>query len=308
MEKEAYDIIIIGAGPAAFGCAVYSTRYNLKTLILGNIEGGQMFKTPLIQNYLGFKEISGIELLQKCKEHAELYGAVIKAEEVRRIEKEGDMFKVTATSAYHGKTVLLAMGTKRRTLGIPGENEFNSKGISYCATCDGPFFKDKVVGVVGGSDAAATTALMLSEHATKVTVIYRKDKLRAKPYLVDKVEANKKIEVVFNTNVTEAHGDKILESIKLDTGKDMKLDGLFIEIGSVPSTEVVSNLGLELDKAKSIKINTKQETNVKGVYAAGDITKGIKGFRQVISAAAEGAMVAYQVYSYLNGGEVVQWG
>ncbi|MCG2720325.1 MAG: FAD-dependent oxidoreductase [Nanoarchaeota archaeon] len=308
MKKEAYDIIIIGAGPAGYGCAVYSTRYNLKTLIIGQSIGSQLSRTPLIQNYLGFKEISGIELLKNFKEHAESYGAVVKEEDVKRVEKEGDLFKVTTTVEYFGRTILLAMGTKRKTLGIPGEKEFNNKGISYCSTCDGPFFKNKIVGVVGGSDAAATTALLMAEYATKVYVIYRKDKLRAKPYLVDKIEKNSKIELIYNTNVTEALGSKFLEKVKLDTGKELKLNGLFIEIGSVPSIEVASKLNLKFDESKSIVVNTEQETNVKGVYAAGDVTKGAKGFRQIISAAAEGAMAAKKAYSYLRGGEdTPQW-
>jgi len=307
MEKEIYDVIIIGAGPAGYGCAVYSTRYNLKTLIFGKDSGSQLSKTPLIQNYLGFKEISGLELLKNFKEHAESYKAIIKEEDVKRVEKDGDLFKVTTTSEYFGRTVLLAMGTKKRTLGIPGEKEFNNKGISYCSTCDGPFFKNKVIGVVGGSDSAATTALLMTEYATKVYLIYRKEKLRAKPYLVDKIENNSKIEAIYNTNVTEALGDKFLEKVKLDTDKELELNGLFIEIGSVPSTEIASSLGLKFDEAKSIIVNAEQETNVKGIYAAGDITKGTKGFRQIISAAAEGAMAAKKAYALLRGGEGNQW-
>lgn len=307
MEKEVYDIIIIGAGPAGYGCAVYSTRYNLKTLIFGKDSGSQLSKTPLIQNYLGFPEISGSDLLKKFREHAESYNAVIKEEDVKRVEKEEDLFKVTSTSVYYGKTVLLATGTKRRMLGIPGEKEFNNKGISYCSTCDGPFFKGKVVGVVGGSDSAATTALLMTEYATKVYIIYRKDKLRAKPYLIDNIKKDSKIEIIYNANVTEALGSKFLEKVKLDTGKELELDGLFIEIGSVPSTEVASDLGLKFDDAKSVIVNAQQETNVKGVYAAGDVTKGMKGFRQIISAAAEGAMAAKKAYALLRGGEGHQW-
>ena len=307
--EDRYDLIIIGAGAAGFGCAVYSTRYNLKTLVLGRVSESQVSKTAVIQNYLGFKEISGTELLAKFKEHVLANGAVLKEEDVKRIDKDSDGFKVTADKVYSCKAVLLAMGTKRKTLGVKGEEEFRNKGITYCATCDAPLFKDKAVGVVGGSDAAVTSALLLAEYASKVYIIYRGDKLRSKPYLIDKLSKVAKVETVYNANVAEVYGKKFLQGVKLDTGQDLKIEGLFVEIGSVPAYEIAAELGILLDEAKSIKVNADQETNIKGVYAAGDVTKGANGFRQILLAAAEGAKAAKGAYFYISGkvGEPSQW-
>ncbi len=305
-----YDLIVVGAGPAAFGCAIYAVRYNLKTLVIGSIGESQASKASVIQNYPGFNKVQGLELLEKFKEHAESFGTVVKEDEVKRLEKEKNLFKVTTqNNVYFSKTLLISTGTKRRTLNIPGEKEFLNKGVTYCAVCDGPFFKDKTVSVVGGSDAAASTALLLTEYASKVFIIYRKDKLRAKPYLVEKIKKNPKIEVIYNANVVEAYGGKFLEGVKLDTGKDVKTDGLFIEIGSVPLSDLARDLGVEFNPDGSIKVNNNQETNVEGVYAAGDVTKSSDAFRQVLVAAAEGSRAANRIYLYLlhTKGSASQW-
>ncbi len=308
MDKEVYDIIIVGAGPAGFGCAVYTTRYNLKTLIIGLPMDSQPSRTPLIQNYLGFIEIKGSELIKRFKEHALSYGAELKEETVKRLEKEDGLFKATTNSGeFYSRTVLIATGTKRRKLDIPGEKEFDNRGISYCSTCDGPFFKNKIVGVVGGSDAAATSALLLTEYASKVYLIHRRDELRAKPYLVDRLKKNDKITILYQTQVSEAMGKDFLEKIRLDSGEVLDMDGLFIEVGSIPLSELATGLGIKFDKAKSIVVNSEQETTVKGVYAAGDVTKGVKGFRQLMNAAAEGATAAKKAYTLLRGGEAKQW-
>lgn len=303
MAKEIYDTIIIGSGPAGLSSATYSSRYRLKTLVLGVIAEGQAARAHLVQNYPGIKEISGFDLVLKMKEQAESCGAIIKEESVKRIEKEKDSFKVTAENTYYGKTIVLAMGTKRRTLNVSGEEKFRNKGISYCAVCDAPLFKGKDVAVVGCSESAFASASLLSKYASSVTMICRSDSKACNPI------KDKKIRTICNTEIVEAFGNKFLEGIKLGNGAELKINGLFVEIGSVPSAELASGIGVSLAEDGSIKVNAAQETSVKGVYAAGDVTKGASGFKQIISAASEGAAAAKSGYAFLNKGALkLQWG
>ena len=210
----------------------------------------------------------------------------------------------TKKNIYKSKTVIVASGTKRRKLNIPGEQELIGKGVSYCATCDAAFFKDKIVGVVGGNDAAAMSALLLAEYAKKVFIIYRKEKIRAEPLRVSQLEKNKKVTIINNTNVITVNGDKIVSSVTLDkeykNSKELALDGLFIEIGSIPSTILTKPLGIELDEQGYIIVDASQKTNVDGFYAAGDITSNSDKFRQIITAASEGAIAAHSVYEFLK--------
>jgi thioredoxin reductase (NADPH) len=298
MEK--YDLIIIGGGPAGLTAAIYAVRYKLKTLLIAKELGGYMMESDRIENYPGFKKISGLELTEKMADQAKSLGAKIEEDEAIEIKKDKEFMVTTRNNKFEAKTLIYALGTQRRKLNVPGEEQFLGKGISYCATCDGPFFKDKIVAVVGGSDAAAIAALQVAEHAKKVYIIYRKEKLRAEPYWVDQLEKNKKFEIICNANVKEIKGTGKLESISLDNGKELKLDGLFVEIGSVPTVALAEKIGLELSEENYIKIHCDQSTNVSGIFAAGDITIGCNSMRQIITAAAEGAIAARAAYDHLS--------
>jgi thioredoxin reductase (NADPH) len=296
-----YDLIIIGAGPAGLTAAIYGARYNLNVLVIGETLGGLMMEAHSICNYPGFLDITGMDLTNNLKEQVDNLKVELKNETVAKIEKSENGFTVTTKEGnYEAKKILLALGTKKRKLNIPQEEKLLGRGISYCYTCDGFFFKEKIIGVVGGADSAATAALYLADIGKKVYIIYRKEKLRAEPAWVKKIEENPKIEVVYNANVVEAKGEERLGSVVLDNGKELKIDGLFVEIGSVPSNVLAMQLGVKKNDKDSIIVDEKQETNVKGVYAAGDITTGSNGFRQIITAASEGAIAVEAIFSELR--------
>jgi len=293
-----YDVIIIGGGAAGLTAAIYSARYKLKTLVIAKEMGGVIVNTHKIENWPGEKKISGLDIMNKFEEQAKELGVEIKEEEVKKIQKGFKVF--TDKAEYEGKTVILAMGTKRRKLNIRGEDKFSGKGVSYCATCDAAFFKDKIVAVVGGSDAAARAAQICTDYASKVYIIYRKAKMRAEPALVDELEKNEKVEFIYNANVTEVIGDKTLEKVKLDIGKEVELQALFIEVGGVPAIAIANDLGVKLNDKNYIEVDNEMKTNVDGVYAAGDITTGSSGFQQLVTAASEGAIAAFSAYKYIK--------
>jgi len=298
-----YDLIIVGAGPAGLSAAIYASRYNLNALVIGDEPGGIAAEAYKIENYPSFKSVSGMELMNKFKE--QIKGLVdVEQEKIIELKKNESFIITTKEGAYKSNAVIIASGTKRRKLNIKGEKEFLGKGISYCATCDAAFFRDKVVGVVGGNDAAAMSALLLAEYAKNVFIIYRKEKIRAEPLRVSQLEKNKKITIINNTNVVAVNGDKMMSSVTLDkefnNSKELALDGLFIEIGSVPSTVLTKKLGIELDEGGYIIVDSSQKTNVGGFYAAGDITTNSNKFRQIITAASEGAVAAHSVYEFLK--------
>ncbi len=305
-NEKLYDLIIIGAGAAGLTASIYASRYKVRHLVLGKVSGGLTLEAHKVENYPGYKSISGMELMQKFQEHAKSLGAKIEQDEIVNIERKNKDFGITTSQdkKYQTKTLILALGTKRRKLNIPGEKELLGKGVSYCAVCDAIFYKDKIVAVIGGSNAAAMSALVLVEHAKQVYIIYRREKLRAEPVMVDKVETNPKIEIIYSTNVLEAKGKNKLEEIVLDReykgSKKLKLDGIFVEIGSTPAISLTRKLGVEVDQENCIKVDTYQATNVPGVFAAGDITSGLAKLRQIVTAAAEGAVAATSVYEYLK--------
>ena len=298
-----YDLIIIGAGPAGLSASIYASRYGIKHLVVGSLVGGQISGTHLIDNYPGIEDASGFEFSQKFGNHAKKYGVEILPKKVENIQKTNSIFEIILEGGekIEVKTIILATGTKHRKLNIPGEAELTGKGVSYCAACDGFFYKNKIVAVVGGNDSAAGAAVYLADIAEKVFLIYRKEKLRAEPYWVNLVEKNNKIEVIYNTNIIEILGDTKIEKVILDSSKkELLIDGLFIEAGSEPSFDFAKNLNIEVDEGGYIKIKTDSSTNVAGVWAAGDITTGSDNFRQVITAAAEGAIAARSVYNFLK--------
>ncbi|MBA7601813.1 Thioredoxin reductase [subsurface metagenome] len=308
-----YDFIVVGAGGTGLAAAIYAARLKLKTLVLGHPHstelpiGGVITTTNIVENYPGFIKISGKGLAKKIEQHARSYDLVeIKEEQVIRIKKSDKDFIVkTNKSEYRSKTLLFATGTKSRKLpeSVKGSGEFENKGISYCALCDAPLYKNKVVAVIGGSNSAAKDALLLAEHAEKIYIIYRGEQIRPEPINLGRVEKNKKIEIITKTNVKEIKGKETVTSVVLDKPykgkKELKVDGVFVAIGHMVLSDLAKQLGVELNKAGEIKINhMNSETNVLGVYAAGDVTD--KPFKQLITGVADGCTAAYSAYEYIK--------
>jgi thioredoxin reductase (NADPH) len=302
-----YDLIIIGSGCAGLGAAVYARRFEMQTLVIGDLPGGTITKTHLVENYPGFVSLSGLELGNKLLEHAKALQAEFQqtsAEKITPISppSEGGRstgFQVTAGGQiYEAKAIIIATGTEHRNLNVLGEAEFTNKGVSYCATCDSPFFKGKTVAIVGGSDSAVKESLIAAEHAAKVYIIYRKDKLRAEPINLRRMEAKDNIEVIYSANITEIYGEGVVKGVKLDTGKDLPLDGVFVEIGRLPRSELAKDLGVELAENGEIKIDRVGRTNVPGVFGAGDVTD--TAWKQAITGVAEGAHAANQVFEFIS--------
>lgn len=313
-----YDLIIIGAGPAGMTASIYASRYRLQHFVIGKTQGGEMALSGRIENYPGFKEISGAELTQKMVEHTQAQGGEIILATVIGVEKTEGRFeiKVDDGKIYQSKTLIIASGTERRKLNIPGEADYVGKGVSYCATCDGPLFKNKTVAVIGGGNAAVGGAIQVADHAEKTYLIYRreKEKMRADPVWKEEFEKKlkeSKIIDIYQTNLTEIKGDgQKVTSITLDKPyqgiNELKVDGVFIEVGSVPTTNLVKNIGVKTNEAGYIKVNPDQSTGCPGIFAAGDITTGSDRMQQIVAAAAEGAVAAASVYKYLKGNQAPQ--
>ncbi len=295
-----YDVVIIGGGPAGLSAAVYSTRYELKTVVIAEEVGGYVNESPLVENYLGIPNIKGIELARKFTEHAKISGADIVMEKVKEIKKNNNFVILTDDKEFTAKAIIFATGSRKRHLNVPGEENHIGLGVSYCATCDGPLFKDKVVTVVGGGDSAKATALLLTEYAKKVYVLVRDENFIGKVTLSKRVMEHPKIEVLFNTEIKELKGEPLLKEAVLSNGETLKTEGLFVEIGLIPNVELAKSIGVNLDKHNLINVTPGMETNVKGVFAAGDVTNGSNSLRQDITAAAEGAIAATSAYKYLR--------
>lgn len=302
-----YDLIIIGSGPAGLTASIYASRYKINHLLFGLEPGGQGLVAPIVENFPGFLSIKGFDLMQKMIEQVKSYGVEIKAEEVVGLAKIDNGFEVKASGEiYQAKAIILAMGAAFRRLNIPGEGEFLGKGVSYCATCDGPFFKEKIVAVIGGGDCALTEAIHLAAFAKKVYVIYRGEDLRAEPVWKEKIAGNPKIEVIFKTNVVKILGEKKVTGVELDkpycNSTILPLDGVFIEIGHIPSSALVKPIGVKLTEEGYVAINPAMETNIEGIFAAGDLVamEGRPIIRQLITSAADGARAATSVYDFLK--------
>ena len=308
--KPKYDVVIIGSGVSGMAAAIYCGRFQLKTVVIGDKPGGTLVLTNDIANYPGFKQISGLELTDKIREHADDYKTEFVDEKVLRIKScsEGCFRVYTHDKEFHTKTIIYSTGTEWRKLNVPGESEFTGKGVHYCALCDGPFYKNKIIGVVGGSDSAAKEALLLTEYAKKVYMIYRGKKIRPEPINYERVMNNKKIEIINDTNVKEVKGDKFVRIVILDKpydgSEEFKLDGLFIEIGHLPISELAKDLGVKLNKKNEIMIDRESKTNLKGFFAAGDVCDTI--FKQAITGVAEGVHAAYSAYEYISNNEIIR--
>jgi len=298
MPITKYQLIIIGAGPAGLTAGLYSQRTKLDFIIIGQLIGGTGLEAHIVDNYPGFNSISGPDLMKKFSDQIEK--DKIKQEDVKLISKNTDQTFSVFTyqqNEYQAKALILAMGKKVRKLDIKDEQKFLNKGISYCAACDAPLAQNKTAAVVGGGDSALTTALKLSHIAKKVYLIHRRDEFRGAPALVEKVKADKNIEIVYSANVKTASGAKMLEKIILDTKREIATDWLYIEIGGRPALDLCADLNLKTED-DHIWTNKHQNTSLAGVFAAGDITD--TPFKQIITAAGQGAIAANSAYSYLK--------
>ncbi len=291
-----YELGIIGAGPAGYSAGIYAIRAGIKTTIFDRGDGGgRAVLSPKIENYAGFESISGIELMEKMKHHASKYVTFHLYEEVKKIERSDNIFTVeTGKGKYDVGAILLCTGTEHKKLEISGEGEFLGKGVSYCATCDGYFFKGKKVAVIGGGNTALMEAIFLKQIGCKeVTLIHRRDRLRAEKIYEDEAR-EKHIQILLNMTVEKIDGKKTVTSLHLIdvvSGKKSVLgvDGVFVSIGEAPQNDLAKQLKIKLNEQGYIVVDRQQKTNVKGVYAAGDITGGL---RQIVTACAEGAIAA----------------
>lgn len=300
-----YDCLIIGGGPAGLSAAIYASRGKLNTVVFERSKiGGQAAITDDIENYPGsVEEATGPKIVKRMREQAESFGTCFVMEEVKKVELSKKIKKVITTKGcYEGKTVIIATGAEHMKLNVPGEEEFIGKGVSYCATCDADFFTDLDVVVVGGGDSAVQEALYLTKFAKNVTIIHRRDKLRANKCLQDKAFKNPKIKFLWDSVVERIEGDGIVEKIivrNVKTGelKEVKTDGVFIFIGMKPSTEIFKGL-IEMDERGYILTDENMRTNIEGVFAAGDCRA--KLLRQIVTAAADGAIAAVAAERYIE--------
>ena len=263
-----YDVIIVGQGAAAFAAALYAARYQIKTLVVGETFGGETATGGLIENYPGYVGIDGFDLMVNMKEQVATYGVSVVDERVETIARNGDCFDVrTSEGTYQGTAVILAVGRERRKLGLPNEDEWTGKGVSFCATCDAPLYRGKVAAVVGGGDAAVKGAVLLGKYATKVYVIYRGERFtRPEPVNLQNLRESPNVETFFGTNVVELRGVDGLAGVLLDQqhngSPELNLDGLFLEIGADPRVELARGLGVELNEGNEIKVDREMRTNV----------------------------------------------
>lgn len=299
-----YDVIIIGSGPAGLSAAIYSARGGLKTGVIEKaLIGGQINVTQEVENYPGFEEaLSGFELTEKMHKQAERFGAQFIDEEVTALGLEGLCKVIQAgDQTYRAKSVIVCTGAHPRLLNVPGEEHFIGKGVSYCATCDGALYRDKVVAVVGGGDSAVEEGLFLTRFAKKVYVIHRRNELRAQKIIQDRAFKNPKMEFVWNTVIQEIHGEKAVTSLELfnrDTNKITMLpvDGIFIYVGILPNYELLESR-IALDSGGFVITDEYMHTNVPGIYAAGDIRH--KVLRQVVTATSDGAIAAWSAEKWI---------
>ncbi|MDM8219349.1 MULTISPECIES: thioredoxin-disulfide reductase [Limosilactobacillus] len=305
-KQTSYDVIVVGAGPAGMTAALYASRANLSVLMLDRgIYGGNLNNTAAIENYPGFKSIQGPELAQDMYQGATQFGAQYAYGTVEKVELDGDLKRLTTDmgDVFETKALVIATGTQQRHMGVPGEEEYGGRGVSYCAVCDGAFFKNKHVIVVGGGDSAVEEGMYLTQLADKVTVVVRRDQLRAQPLIQEQAKQNNKMEFVFNTNVTEVLGDENkVTGVKVhnsQTGADEQLqaDGVFIYVGSLPMTAPFKNLGI-LNEQGYVKTNDLMAADVPGIFAIGDVRE--TPLRQVATAVGDGAIAGQQVYQYLR--------
>ncbi|MBI2459746.1 MAG: FAD-dependent oxidoreductase [Parcubacteria group bacterium] len=309
-----YDLIIIGSGAAGLGAAIYSGRYRLRTLIIGQDFGGEAAKAGAIENYPGFKSIDGYELMNLMKQQAASLKIELLEAEVTKIVRQEHCFMVAAgKKIYQAITIILAVGAKHRRLNLPNEKELTGKGVHYCVTCDGPVYTGKTIAMVGGGDTAVKGAVMAADYAKKIFLIVREKKLRAEPVNLERLKKlGNKLEIIQETEIKEIVGrdklEKIILSRPYQESAELKIDGLFVEIGSIPNVGLAKALGAILDEQGYIKVDNLMRTNLDGVFAAGDAVNHFGPFKQAITSAAMGAVAATSAYNdFKLHGELCRW-
>lgn len=304
-EEKIYDVAILGAGPAGMTAAVYTSRANLSTIMIERgVPGGQMVNTEAIENYPGYDSILGPDLSNKMFEHTKKFGAEYVYGDIKELI-DGKEYKIikTGNNEYKARAVIIATGAEHKKLGIPGEAEYSGSGVSYCAVCDGAFFKDRELVVVGGGDSAVEEGVYLTRFAKKVTIVHRRDQLRAQKILQERAFANEKIDFIWNHTVKEIHAENgkvtsvTLVSTKDGSEKEFKTDGVFIYIGLVPLTEPFAHLGITNDEGY-IVTDSEMRTKVPGIFAAGDVRE--KTLRQIVTATGDGSIAAQSAQNYVE--------
>jgi len=300
---KTYDLIIIGAGPAGIAAGIYAKNFGLDCLIIGQEVGGLVNTAYKVENYPGIFNISGKELSEKFKTHQRYLKVPLKKQRVealRPLRKDAGFKVSTKNNQYQAKAIILAFGTEPKKLDIKNIEKFEGKSVSYRIDDNVFLYKNKIVAVIGGANAAVMSAICLAEKAKKVYLIYRREKLRADAIWEERVKKIKNIEVIYKTNITELRGENRLEKIVLGNGKILEVKGLLIKTGCVPNTYLIHDLGIKTDKQGYIKVDKTQATNIPGIFAAGDITTASNEFRQIITACAEGAIAVLGVFNFLN--------
>src|SRR3989338_9825185 len=303
--ENIYDVIIIGSGPAGLTAALYATRANLKTLVIAGVKwGGQLMLTTLVENYPGFPEgIQGPDLMMAMRKQAEHHGAQIIDVDFKSANYGSTPFKIRTDDdkEYSGRTIIIATGAETRWLGVPGEKEKIGRGVSSCAPCYAPFFRNKNVIVAGGGDSAMEEALVLTKFATNVTIVHRRDEFRASKIMLDRAHKNPKMKFILNTEIIEILGKDKVEGIKLKNNKtneitEMPIDGVFVAIGHMPNSNVFK--GIDADKEGFIIVKDHTKTNIEGVFVAGDVHDN--HYKQAVTAAGFGCMAALEVERWLS--------
>lgn len=305
-----YDVIIIGLGCAGYTAAVYTARYKLSTYLVGAEAGGMGNTAAEVGNWPGEIEIRGPDLMDKFKAHAMSFGDTVtfKISHVKDVTKIDGGFEIEIEGGekVQSKTIIFATGSNKRHLGAKGEKEFAGKGVTYCATCDAFFYRGKTVAVIGGGDSALEGAAIAAQVASKVYLIHRRNEFRAEPFWIDKVKEKKNVEFVLERSVTEITGDQKVTEVTLDKPwnglASLAVDGVFIEIGSLPATELPLKIGCELDEKGFLKVDAAQRASVAGVFGAGDLTSGSNHFAQFTTAAGEATVAANGVFNFLQSG------
>jgi thioredoxin reductase (NADPH) len=304
-EEKIYDVIIAGAGPAGMTAAVYTSRANLSTLMIERgMPGGQMANTEDVENYPGFESILGPDLSTKMFEHAKKFGAEYAYGDIKEIIDNGDIKTVVAGSKqYKAYSVIISAGAEYKKVGVPGEKELSGRGVSYCAVCDGAFFKGKELYVIGGGDSAVEEGVYLTRFASKVTIVHRRDELRAQKILQDRAFANEKVDFIWNHTIKSINdkegkvGSVTLVSTQTGEEQELPADGVFIYIGMIPLSKPFTNLGITNENGY-IETNERMETKVPGIFAAGDIRE--KTLRQIVTATGDGSIAAQSAQHYVE--------
>ena len=305
MENNCFDVIIIGGGPGGYCAALYAARANLSTMVIEKFApGGQMATTEIVENYPGFVEgINGFELGMQMKKGAERFGVKTKLAEVKSVELDKNPKLIhTSKDTFQAKTIILALGAYPRELGLPNERNLRGRGVSYCATCDGMFYKDKTVVIVGGGNTAVADAIFLAKICKKVYLVHRRDELRASKTYMESLEKTENIEFVWSSEVVEILAEEFVTGVKVKSRKDdsvrmVACDGIFVAIGNVPNTELIKGQ-VELDEAGYVPADETTRTNILGVFAVGDMRN--KPLRQIVTAVADGAVASKYAEEYID--------